>query len=176
MTMSGNRFVVVLAPIVTALLLAASGSLLPGILRQSDDHVLRYTNTSVEGAPPIVVIGTTIGALRGLVVDYLWIKANAMKEKGLFYEAMSDAELITKLQPRFGAVWSFHGHNMAYNISVATQTPQERWQWVSAGIALLRDRGVPASFVRRVSEAGEKLSADQLIELRESGSTVAARR
>ena len=129
MTMSGNRFVVVLAPIVTALLLAASGSLLPGILRQSDDHVLRYTNTSVEGAPPIVVIGTTIGALRGLVVDYLWIKANAMKEKGLFYEAMS-------------AVWSFHGHNMAYNISVATNTREERWEWVNAGIRLVRDQGL----------------------------------
>src|SRR5690606_41495846 len=62
-------------------------------------------------------LGTMIGAVRGLVVDYLWIKVNLMKEKGLFFEVMADADLITKLQPRFGAVWAFHGHNMAYNRS-----------------------------------------------------------
>ncbi|GAB4386697.1 MAG: hypothetical protein Kow0022_16450 [Phycisphaerales bacterium] len=34
---------------------------------------------------------------------------------------------------------------MAYNISVVTQTPKERWQWVQAGIRLLRDEGIPAN-------------------------------
>ncbi|MCH2143586.1 MAG: hypothetical protein MK082_00405 [Phycisphaerales bacterium] len=121
---------------------AVAGSLLQPIIDKADDAKLRYTNVSVEGAPPIVALGTAIGALRGLIVDYLWIKVNMMKEKGLFYEVMSDADLITKLQPRFGQVWSFHGHNMAYNISVMTDTPEERWNWVNSGINLVRNSGL----------------------------------
>lgn len=117
-------------------------SLLPGIIRISDEKSLRYTDVSIDGAPPIVAIGTAIGALRGLIVDYLWIKTNIQKEKGLFYEAMADASLITKLQPRFGDVWAFQGHNMAYNISVMTDTPRERWSWVRAGLDLVRDEGL----------------------------------
>ena len=118
------------------------GRLLPDILRVSDERSLRYTDVSIEGAPPIVALGTAIGALRGIIVDYLWIKTNIQKEKGLFYEAMADASLITKLQPRFGDVWAFQGHNMAYNISVMTDTPRERWEWVRAGIDLVRDQGL----------------------------------
>ena len=122
--------------------IAVAGSLLNPIITRADDARLRYTDVSIEGAPPIVVLGTAIGALRGLIVDYLWIKVNMMKEKGLFYEVMSDADLITKLQPRFGQVWSFHGHNMAYNISVMTDTPEERWNWVNSGINLVRNSGL----------------------------------
>ncbi len=122
--------------------LAGAGGLLRPIIEDADEARLRYTDVSIEGAPPIVALGTAIGALRGLVVDYLWIKVNIMKEKGLFYEVMSDADLITKLQPRFGQVWSFQGHNMAYNISVMTDTPEERWAWVKAGVDLVRNSGI----------------------------------
>ena len=118
------------------------GTILPRLMAQSDERGLRYTTESVEGAPPWVAIGTAIGALRGLVVDILWLKVNFMKEQGLFFEVMADAELITKLQPRFAAVWIFHGHNMAYNISVATHTMAERWEWVRAGIRLVRNEGL----------------------------------
>ena len=122
--------------------LAGAGGLLRPIIEDADEARLRYTDVSIEGAPPIVALGTAIGALRGLVVDYLWIKVNIMKEKGLFYEVMSDADLITKLQPRFGQVWSFQGHNMAYNVSVMTDTPEERWAWVKAGVDLVRNSGI----------------------------------
>ncbi len=113
-----------------------------GRLQSRDGYGLRYTDVSVEGAPPIVALGTAIGALRGIIVDYLWLKVNKMKEDGQFYEVMSDADLITKLQPRFAQVWGFHGHNMAYNISVLTNTPEERWDWVKAGIDLVRNEGL----------------------------------
>ncbi|MDA1008361.1 MAG: hypothetical protein O2800_05090 [Planctomycetota bacterium] len=121
---------------------ASSSILLPRLLKVSDQTGMRFTDVSVEGAPPIVAVGQAIGALRGIIVDYLWIKAAQQKQDGLFYEAMADADLITKLQPRFGEVWGFHGHNMAYNISVLTNTPEERWQWVKAGIDLVRDKGL----------------------------------
>ena len=100
---------------------------LDGVLEGTNGYGLRYTDVAMEGAPPIVALGTMMGALRGLIVDYLWIKVNMMKEKGLFFELMADSDLITKLQPRFGEVWGFHGHNMAYIISVLTNPEEERW-------------------------------------------------
>jgi len=137
-----DRLIQFACVLIAAGALFGGSRLLPEILRISDEKSLRYTDVSVEGAPPIVAIGTAIGALRGLIVDYLWIKTNIMKEKGLFFEAMADAALITKLQPRFGDVWGFHGHNMTYNISVMTDTPEERWEWVRAGFNLIRDEGL----------------------------------
>ncbi|MHC4429573.1 MAG: hypothetical protein ACYS0D_13360 [Planctomycetota bacterium] len=121
---------------------SAGGTILPRIADLTQRHTLRYTDVAVEGAPPFVTIGTAIGALRGMIVNWLWIKVHFMKEKGLYYEIMEDADLITKLQPRFAAVWAFHGHNMAYNISVAHNTSEERWEWVSAGIDLVRGKGL----------------------------------
>lgn len=118
------------------------GVLLPRILAQSDQAKLRYTDVSVEGAPPIVAVGAAIGALRGLVVDYLWIRLQQMRELGLFYDAQRLADLITKLQPRFGEVWAFHGHNLAYNLSVMASTPDERWRLVNAGLDLIRNKGI----------------------------------
>jgi len=118
------------------------GNVLPRLTAISEKHVLRYTDVGVDGAPPIVALGTAIGVLRGVIVDYLWIKVHLNKQKGLYYEVMADADLITKLQPRFSAVWAFHAHNMAYNISVAHNTDEERWEWVKQGIDLIRNRGL----------------------------------
>lgn len=119
-----------------------SGGAVPALLEQANKDGLRYSADPIEGAPPIIALGTAIGALRGVLADYLWIKLQMQKDQGLFYEAMADADLITKLQPRFAEVWGFHGHNMAYNISVITNTPSERWSWVNAGIDLVRNKGL----------------------------------
>ena len=143
--MRGDRLIQIGALAFAAAAFTGAGVLLPGIMKQSEEHGLRYTDVSVDGAPPFIAIGTAIGAMRGLIVDYLWIKVNLMKDQGLYYEVMADAEMITKLQPRFAPVWTFHGHNMAYNISVATNTPEERWEWVNAGIRLVRNDGIRAN-------------------------------
>ena len=141
MTMSAKRIQGVAAVVMVGCM-AVGGRLLPALQTQAEEHGLRYTYESVEGAPPWVAVGTAIGALRGLIVDILWIKVNLMKERGLYFEVKSDSEMITKLQPRFASVWAFHGHNMAYNISVATNTQEERWSWVNAGIRLVRNEGL----------------------------------
>ena len=138
----GDRAVQWIAALVLAASVAAAGLLQPRLVAIADRDGLRYTDVSIEGAPPIVAIGTAIGALRGLIVDYLWLKVTIQKEKGLLYEVMADTALITQLQPRFPDVWAFHGHNMAYNVSVMTNTPEERWAWVNAGISLVRDKGI----------------------------------
>lgn len=106
---------------------------------------LAYTDRAEEGDPPQVAAGIAMGAFRGLFVNILWIRANELKEEGKYFEAIELAKAITRLQPRFPRVWAFHAWNMAYNISVVTQTPRERWQWVQAGVRLLRDEGIPAN-------------------------------
>ncbi len=106
---------------------------------------LVYTDRAEEGDPPEVGIGIAMGAFRGLFVNALWWRANKAKEDGNFYEAVDLARTITRLQPRFPRVWAFHAWNLAYNISVATQTHTERWQWVNSGIRLLREEGIPSN-------------------------------
>lgn len=137
-----DRAIQAICACVLALAIGGSWWVLPSIITQSDAAKLRYTSESIEGAPPIVAIGAAIGALRGLIVDYLWIRLQQMRELGLFYDAQRLADLITKLQPRFPEVWAFHGHNLAYNLSVATSTPDERWRLVNAGIDLIRRKGI----------------------------------
>ena len=104
---------------------------------------LTYADEATEGDPPEVALGIAMGAFRGLFVNYLWIRVNQLKEAGKFYEAIELSSAITRLQPRFPRVWAFHAWNMSYNISVATNTAEERWQWVKAGIDLLRREGIP---------------------------------
>lgn len=106
---------------------------------------LVYTDRAEDGAPAEVVAGIAMGAFRGIFVNFLWMRANELKEAGKYYEAVELARAITRLQPRFPRVWVFHAWNLAYNISVMTQTPDERWAWVNAGIRLLRDEGIPAN-------------------------------
>ncbi|MEX0776040.1 MAG: hypothetical protein WD042_10060 [Phycisphaeraceae bacterium] len=89
------------------------------------------------------LLGAGTGAFRGLIADYLWYRANALKDQGKYHEANALSEAITQLQPSFAQVWVFNAWNMAYNISVATFTPEERWNWVQKGVALLRDKGIP---------------------------------
>lgn len=106
---------------------------------------LVYSDRALEGDPPEVGLGIAMGAFRGIFVNFLWLRANQAKEEGRYYEAVDLAKTITRLQPRFPRVWSFHAWNLAYNISVATQTQTERWNWVNAGIRLLRNEGIPAN-------------------------------
>jgi hypothetical protein len=133
------------AACVIALSLGASMLLTPAIAASAGRHRLVYTDTAEASESPMVALGVAFGAFRGLFVNYLWIRANEMKEAGNYYEAVDLANAITKLQPRFPRVWAFHAWNLAYNISVATKTDKERWQWVQAGIRLLRDQGLRAN-------------------------------
>lgn len=134
-----------IALLVVALSLGASGVLAVSLAASGGRNHLSYADTVVEGQPPQVAAGIAMGAFRGLFVNMLWIRANQLKEDGRYHESMDLARAITELQPRFPQVWVFHAWNMAYNISVNCQTPEERWRWVDSGIHLLRDEGIPAN-------------------------------
>ncbi|MEN6386576.1 MAG: hypothetical protein ABFD79_15465 [Phycisphaerales bacterium] len=133
--------------------LAAAGLFFAGSQRLDNINAQRsemklVMNEPLENAPPSLAFATVaLGAFRGLIVDVLWIRADQLKEEGKFFDAKQLAEWITMLQPRFAAVWDFHGWNMAYNISVSipASRPQERWQWVKNGYELIRDKGIPTN-------------------------------
>lgn len=123
--------------------LAASQVVTASLSSSAGRNRLVYTDRAEEGDPPEVALGIAMGAFRGLFVNMLWMRANERKNEGRYYDAVDLARTITKLQPRFPRVWVFHAWNLAYNISVATNTFEERWNWVNQGIRLLREEGIP---------------------------------
>lgn len=133
----------IIAVLTLLLSIVGAGILVPSVAAEAGRAQLNYTDRAEEGDPPEIALGIALGAFRGLFVNVLWFRAEQMKRDGKFHEAIQLSRTITKLQPRFPRVWSFLAWNMAYNISVATHTASERWQWVKAGIELLRDEAIP---------------------------------
>ncbi len=140
--MTRDRWIQGVAALVLVLSLGGAGWLMPAINASASDAQLKYTDEAAAGAPAAVVVAQSIGVVRGMIANYLWIRADKLKEDGKFFEAYHLSRWITQLQPRYASVWQFQAWNMAYNISVATHTRTERWQWVRDGIQLLRNHGI----------------------------------
>jgi hypothetical protein len=97
----------------------------------------------LENSPPLVAFTTVaLGGFRGILADMLWVRASTLQEEGKYFELVQLADWITKLEPRLADVWAFHAWNLAYNISVFFNAPEDRWRWVRHGIELLRDEGL----------------------------------
>src|SRR5687767_972493 len=97
----------------------------------------------LENAPPVLAFTTVaLGGFRGLIANALWIRANDLQESDKFFEMVQLSDWITKLEPHFVQVWMIQAWNMAYNISVKFNSPEDRWRWVQRGIELLRDEAL----------------------------------
>jgi hypothetical protein len=83
-----------------------------------------------------------LGGFRGLISNFLWIRANDLQQDDKIFEAAQLANWITELEPTYPSVWIFQAWNMAYNISVKFKDFPDRWRWVENGIELLRDDGL----------------------------------
>jgi hypothetical protein len=98
---------------------------------------------AAERDPKLALLNMAPGGLRALFINYLAIRSQALKQKGRFYDAAQLATLICRSQRQFPGVWVFYSWEMAWNISAATHTGEERWLWVTNGMRLLRDEGIP---------------------------------
>lgn len=97
----------------------------------------------IAAAPPEYAFWIqALGAFRSLITDIVFIQAEEYKSQGRYYDALQLHQWICKLQPRFPTVWEYCSWNMAWNISVTTYTPEERWNWVYNGARLIRDDGL----------------------------------
>ena len=95
---------------------------------------------AAEGTPPVVAVSTmALGGFRGLIADILWIRAGDLQQQGKYYELVQLSDWILKLQPKFAAAAAHMGWNMAYNVSVACKSPEDRWRWVRRGIELMQE-------------------------------------
>lgn len=137
-----NRgFKFVLLAVLVALLVA--GSFVQPVLTDERARLGLTDVTPLENAPPVLAFTTVaLGGFRGLIANALWIRSVDLEDQGKYFEAMQLADWITKLEPRISQVWTEQAWNMAYNISVKFTDPADRWRWVKAGIALLRDEGL----------------------------------
>lgn len=105
---------------------------------------LGYEPDPVHGTSPTLMLATTaLGAFRGIILDVIWIRMQDLKQDKKFFEIVQLSDLACKMAPRFPKAWAFNAWNMAYNVSVELPELYERWNWVRAGINLLKNEGIP---------------------------------
>jgi hypothetical protein len=80
-----------------------------------------------------------LGGFRGIVADLLWIRAEEQKKDHDWDRLKTTVELITKLQPHFLSIWTFQGWNLAYNVSVEWDAPEDKYTWIKQGIKFVQD-------------------------------------
>lgn len=98
---------------------------------------------ALENAPPVLAFTTiAFGGFRGLLANVLWARAIRLQDQEQYFELVSLAGWITKLQPDFSTVWCIQAWNMTYGVSKQFSAPIDRWSWVKSGIDLLRDEAL----------------------------------
>ncbi len=80
-----------------------------------------------------------LGGFRGIVADLLWLRAEEHKKDHDWDRLETTVELITKLQPHFLSIWTFQGWNLAYNVSVEWDAPEDKYTWIKQGIKFVQE-------------------------------------
>lgn len=139
-----NKIIIGVCLVAMAGSLSGAALLMQPINDMREDLQLSASAEVLQSLPPQIAIPyAALGSFRGLLIDFLWARMIRLKRAGKYFDAIQLAQWITTLQPHIPAVWAFHAWNLAYNISVASHTPEERWMWVQAGFKLLRNKGIP---------------------------------
>jgi hypothetical protein len=80
-----------------------------------------------------------IGGFRGMVANYLWTQARTYEKLHEWDKLKGTVDFITKLQPHFLSIWTYQGWNLAYNVSVEWDAPEDKYVWIKKGINFLKD-------------------------------------
>ena len=142
--MKNSIFVNIMFLLVAALFIGGAACMLPGMYQQRLDTGLDRLDSfgGEEVSSDLKLPTSALFVFRSLAIDYLWIRADTLKNEGQFFDALYLARAICALQPNLASIWDFQAWNMAYNISVELPSGSERWEWVRAGYELLRDQGL----------------------------------
>ncbi len=136
-----SAFQTLMTAIALALILTAGYFLKP--LNEKREQYRLTDSKPLENAPPQLVISSTaLGGLRGLAINYLWMRAIQLRDRGKHYEIVQLYDWISKLEPRIDQIWIFTAWEMSYNISVTVPTKEDRWRWILKGVEQLRDYGI----------------------------------
>ncbi|MGY8654730.1 MAG: hypothetical protein ACKVJX_14035 [Verrucomicrobiia bacterium] len=129
--------------VLAALLAGKNLFSLRGLTEKRAEYGLTHLERPLENAPPLLAFSTVaLGGFRGLIANYLWIRANSLQQEGRYFETLTLARWITQLQPRLSEVWIYQAWNMSYNVTREFDDPHERYMWIDSGIRLLRDEGI----------------------------------
>ena len=79
-----------------------------------------------------------LGGARGMAANVLWTRAEELKRDQDWDRIKATVDLITKLQPHFLSIWTFQGWNLAYNVSVEWDAPEDKYEWIKQGIKFLQ--------------------------------------
>lgn len=82
-----------------------------------------------------------LGGFRGIVANYLWQQADENKRDHDWDRLKTNVDMITRLQPHFLSIWTFQSWNLAYNVSVEWDAPEDKYEWIKQGIKFVK-RGV----------------------------------
>ena len=104
-----------------------------------NDLGINDTDDIKDKSPSVVFTTIALGSFRGFIANLLFLRSNRLQEERRYYEVHQLAKWIRGLQPKFTGAIAFMAWNMAYNISVTFDTPEERWVWVRKGMELYRD-------------------------------------
>lgn len=80
-----------------------------------------------------------LGGARGVAANVLWTRAIELQRIQEWDRMKTTVNLITKLQPHFLAVWTYQSWNLAYNVSVEWDAPEDKYDWIKQGINFVRD-------------------------------------
>ena len=80
-----------------------------------------------------------LGGARGIAANYLWMRARDLQVVQDWDKMKATVNLITKLQPHFLQIWTFQGWNLAYNVSVEWDAPEDKYEWIKQGIKFFGD-------------------------------------
>ncbi len=136
-----NLFVTLGGVGVFAACVASAGLLTTPINAERKSKNIGLSDQIYDLPPEMATLQMALGVFRGVGINIIWQRAQELKNDGNYSEAVQLGEWITKLQPKFSQVWEFVSWDQAYNISVGTHTPEERWFWVRSGIDLLQRKG-----------------------------------
>lgn len=109
-----------------------------GVAPRAEEPSSAARPTSVSGA---FLASAATGVFRAVAIDYLWIRAMGLRERGRFFEAQALARMVAELQPRLPSAWTFLANSLAYDVTAALPA-EERYPWVLAGLELLLGPGL----------------------------------
>ncbi len=141
--MKPNQSVLATSLLVSLCCFGAIAWLQPTIRAERDSLEISVDSERNAQMPPdLALINAALGGFRSWAINFMWMRATKLQEENRVHEAAQLAGWITNLSPRFERVWTFQAWNLAFNVSRQADTDTERWRWVSAGIDLIRTRGL----------------------------------
>lgn len=105
---------------------------------KANELALRETNRGEVDLTSATLRLSLLGS-RGLVTCYLWTSAMDQQKKNQWNELEKTVRILTKLQPHYITPWLFQSWNLAYNVSVESDRPTDKYYFVTRGIQLLAE-------------------------------------